>query len=195
MANKHGMFFHRENATAIKEGMWWEEHCVRRLGGYDLDTTNLPTTLRWLPKGAVLKYDATTGKAVVVKSAKVSVDAASGATEIKLEKNELIAVGDVLSGNTVTAVSTADDVTTITVAATKAKLTKGDILTDYDKTKDTLLGLAYSTNDLRDNDYPQADVTLECVEIDKESLPFPVNDDIVEGLNKPGFSKHLFRIL
>lgn len=193
MANKHGMFFHRSTATEIKEGVWWEEHCVRRLGGYDVDTDNLPATLRWLPKGTVFKFDASTGKVQVVKSAKVAADAAVGATEIKLEENYLIDVGDTLSGNAVTAVSTADGVTTITVAATKSKYTTGDVLTDYDKSKDTLLGLSYSTNDLLDNEYPQADVTLECVEIEKDSLPYPVNDDIIEGLNKYG--KHLFRVL
>lgn len=194
MANKHGMFFHKSTATNIKEGAWWEEHCIRRQGGYDLDTSNLPANFRWLAKGTVLKFNATTGKAVVVKSAKVANDANTGATEIKLEENGLIAVGDTLSGNKVTAVSTADGVTTITVAATKTAYKAGDVLTDYDNSKDTLLGLSYDTNDLRDNDYPQVTPTLECVEIEKNSLPYPVTDDIIAGLNKPGYGKHLFRI-
>lgn len=194
MANKQGMFFHKSTATDIKEAMWWEEHCVRRQGGYDLDKSNLPSTFRWLAKGTVLKFDASTGKAVVVKSAKVAADAASGATEIKVYDTGILQVGDTLGGNAITAISTADGVATLTVAATSAELKAGDVISDYDADTDTLLGLAYETNDLRDNDNPFVTPTLEAVEIEKDSLPVPVNDAIVEGLNKPGYGKHLFRI-
>lgn len=194
MAQKQGMFFRKTTSTAIKEGAWWEEHCVRRQGGYDLDKSNLPDSFRWLAKGTVLKFDASTGKAVVVKSAKLSADAASGATEIKVEDTGILKVGDTLGGNAITAISVADGVATLTVAAISAKLKAGDVISDYDKDNDVLLGLAYETNDLRDNDNPFVTPTLEAVEIEKDSLPIPVNDEIIEGLNKPGYGKHLFRI-
>lgn len=194
MANKQGMFFRKSTATDIKEGAWWEEHCIRRQGGYDLDKSNLPSSFRWLAKGTVLKFDAATGKAVVVKSAKIAETAASGATEIKVYDTGILQVGDTLSGNAITAISTSDGVATLTVAATSAELKADDVITDYDAESDTLLGLAYETNDLRDNDNPQVTPTLEAVEIEKDSLPVPVTDEIIEGLNKPGVGKHLFRI-
>lgn len=194
MANKQGMFFHKSTANHIKEAMWWEEHCIRRQGGYDLDKSNLPSTFRWLAKGTVLKFDATTGKAVVVKSAKVVEDAAKGSTVIKVEHTGLLAVGDTLGGNAITAIATDGNTDTLTVAATTAALKNGDVISDYDPKKDTLLGLAYETNDLRDNDNPFVTPTLEAVEIEKDSLPIPVNDDIIAGLNKAGYGKHLFRI-
>lgn len=194
MANKQGMFFHKSTAVNIKEAAWWEEHCIRRQGGYDLDKSNLPESFRWLPKGAILKFDATTGKAVVVKTAKVSVDANTGATEIKVEHNGLLKIGDSLAGNKITAIATENNIDTLTVEATAADLKTGDVISDYDKEKDVLLGLAYETNDLRDNDNPFVTPTLEAVEIEKDSMPFPVNEEIIAGLNKPGYGKHLFRI-
>lgn len=194
MANKQGMFYLKSTATDIKEAAWWEEHCIRRQGGYDLDKTNLPESFRWLPKGAILKFDTATGKAVVVKTAKVSAGAATGASEIKVEHTGLLKVGDSLGGNKITAIKTENNIDTLTVGATAAELNAGDVVSDYDKDKDVLLGLAYETNDLRDNDNPFVTPTLEAVEIEKDSMPFPVNDDIIMGLNKPGYGKHLFRI-
>lgn len=194
MAQKQGMFFHKNTSTDIKEGAWWEEHCIRRQGGYDFDKSNLPTDFRWLAKGTTLKFDKSTGKAQVLKSAKLAADAATGATEIKVEDTGILKVGDTLGGNAITAITTADGVATLTVAATAAELKAGDVISEYDKDNDVLLGLAYETNDLRDNDNPFVTPTLEAVEIEKDSLPVPVNDDIIEGLNKPGYGKHLFRI-
>lgn len=194
MANKQGMFFHKSTATNIKEAAWWEEHCVRRQGGYDLDKSNLPDAFRWLPKGAILKFDKTTGKAVVVKTAEVAEDAATGATSIKVKHTGLLKVGDTFNGNKITAIASTDDVDTLTVAATSEEIKKGAVISDYDKDNDVLLGLAYETNDLRDNDNPFVTPTLEAVEIEKDTMPFPVNDDIIAGLNKPGYGKHLFRI-
>lgn len=194
MANTHGMFYHKNATTNIKEGLWWEEHCIRRQGGYDLDKSNLPASFRWLAKGTVLKFYAASGKAKVVKSAKVVAAVARQATTIKVEDNGILAVGDTLNGNKITAITTDGTTATLTVAATANSYNIGDVISDYDPQKDVLLGLAYETNDLRDNDYPQVTPTLECVEIEKNSLPLPVNDAIIEGLNKPGYGKHLFRI-
>lgn len=194
MAQKQGMFFRKSTSTNIKEGAWWEEHCIRRQGGYDLDKSNLPTDFRWLAKGTVLKFDKDTGKAKLLKSAKLAADAATGATEIKVEDTGILKVGDTLGGNAITAITKADGVATLTVGATSAELKAGDVISEYDKDTDILLGLAYETNDLRDNDNPFVTPTLEAVEIEKDSLPIPVNDDIIEGLNKPGYGKHLFRI-
>lgn len=41
---------HRTKPEDIKEALWLEEQCLRRQGGYDLDRTNLPTTLKWIAR-------------------------------------------------------------------------------------------------------------------------------------------------
>ena len=61
MSTKHGMFLHKGKPTNIKEALWWEEMCVRRQGGYDLDTSNLPAGFRWLAKGTILAFNKTNG--------------------------------------------------------------------------------------------------------------------------------------
>lgn len=59
---------HKTKPEAVREAVWLEEQCLRRQGGYDLDRTNIPSTVKWLAKGTVFKLG-TDGKAVVVKSA------------------------------------------------------------------------------------------------------------------------------
>ena len=163
---------------------------MRRQGGYDLDTASLPTGMRWFPKGAVLAFDATTGKAKMVKTAKVYANAAANATSLKIVDNGIFAVGDKIAGSTISAISVADGVATLTVSALAAKADKDTIVAD-DGAKGTLLGLNYANVDLRDNDYPSVTPTLQAYEIEEDSLPYPVNDDIKKGLG----DRHQFKII
>lgn len=183
------MYLRNSKATDIKEGLWWEETCVRRQGGYDLDTSNLPTGLRWFPKGAVLAFNETNGKAILVKTAKVHTAADSGATSLKVEDNGLFKAGDVVAGSTVSSVTVADGVATLKVSALGAAVKAGDVVADDNATK-TLLGLNYATVDLRDNDFPSVTPTLQAFEIEADTLPYPVNDEIKEGLG----ALHQFKI-
>lgn len=189
MSTKNGMFLHKGQPKDIKEALWWEETCIRRQGGYDLDTSNLPATLRWLPKGTVLGFNSENGKAIVVKTAKVCEDAAKDATILKVEANELLAVGDIIGGATIKAISVEDGVATLTVDEVPEALTKGVVIGD-ERSKGVLLGLQYETNDLRDNDFPQVTPTLRVFEIEEDTMPFPINDDIKKGLG----ALHQFKI-
>jgi len=189
MSSKNGMFMHKGTPANIKEALWWEETCIRRQGGYDLDTSNLPADFRWLPKGTVLAFNATNGKAYVVKSAKVYANAAKDATTLKIEENALIKVGDKLAGSTISAIETADGVSTLTVSALAKAVTK-DTVVDSIEAGTKLLGLAYETTDLRDVDFPQVTPTLQAFEIEEDSMPFPVSDAIKEGLG----ALHQFKI-
>lgn len=175
------MFLHNTKPEGIKEGLWWEETCLRRQGGYDLDTSNLPASFRWLPKGAVLAFNATNGKAKLLKSVKVYENAAADATTLKVKDNGLLAVGDTIGGATISAISVADGVATLTVGALASKVDAGTVLTDS-LSGVKLLGLAYETTDLRDNDFPQVTPTLRAFEIEEDTLPFPINDDIKTAL-------------
>ncbi len=189
MSTKNGMYLRKGKPTDIKEALWWEETCVRRQAGYDLDTSNLPSTLRWLPKGTVLAFDSESGKAVVVKTAKVCEAAAKEATSLKVEANDLLAVGDIIGGATISAISVEDGVATLTVDAVPEAMAAGTVIADANS-KGTILGFQYETNDLQDNDYPQVTPTLQVYEIEEDSLPYPVNDDIKAGLG----DRHQFKI-
>ena len=180
-----GMFFKRTKPTSIKEGVWWEETCVRRQGGYDFDGSNLPSGTKWIPKGAVLKLT-DEGKCAVVKTATVVETAAAGAKAIKVAVGSLLAVGDTVSGNKITAIKTGDEYDTLTVDATAAEIALGTVLTDYDKDKDTLLGLSYDTFEYEDGVYGNATPTLQVYEVEENTLPYPLNDDIKAGLNATG---------
>ena len=184
------MYLKNSQADKIDEALWWEESCVRRQGGYDLDTTNLPSAMRWFPKGAVLGFDSTTGKAFLVKTAVVYANAAANATTLKIVDNGLFAVGDKIHGSTISAISVSDGVATLTVGALSTKADKGTVVTD-DKASGTLLGLNYATVDLRDNDYPTVTPTLQAYEIEESSLPFPVDSTIKQGLG----DRHQFKIV
>ena len=184
------MYYKNSASEHIQEGLWWEETCVRRQGGYDLDTSNLPSTMRWFPKGATLAFVPDSGKAILVKSFKVYEDAAANATTLKVEDPYgLVAVGDKIAGKAVSAVSVENGVATLTIAALAKKLTAGDVVAD-DNSTGTILGLNYATVDLRDNDYPSVTPTLQAYEIEEDTLPFPVISDIKAGLG----DRHQFKI-
>lgn len=185
------MYLHKTEPDVIVEGLWWEETCVRRQGGYDLDTTNLPTSLRWFPKGATLAFNSENGKATFVKTAKVTEAAAKSATTVKVEDKGILVVGDKIGGATISAIEVADGVATLTVDATAKALKVGDVIASFDPSKDVLLGLNYATVDLRDNDFPSVTPTLQAYEIEENSLPYPINDEIKAALG----DRHQFKIL
>lgn len=170
---------------SIKEALWWEEMCVRREGGYDLDTDNLPDDAKWLPKGVVLRFDKTTGKANVLKSAKVAEKASEGATTIKLECGSYFKIGDVIAGGTISAVTRGESYDTFTVSATTGSLSANDIVDDYSDT-DVVLGLQYETLPIDKSAYMHVTPTLVVREVDENSLMYPVSDKVKAALNAVG---------
>lgn len=187
------MFLHKTKPDHISEAVWLEEQCLRRQGGYDLDRTNLPATLKWLPKGTVLKFSATDGKAVAVKTAYVTETANSAATTLKIKSGSLYKVGDTIAGSKIQSISTDGSVDTLTVASLGTKVDAKTVVTDYDKSKDVLLGFSYDTLDLRDPDAALAATpTLRVMEVEEDTLPYPINKDIKDGLNANGIA--LFKI-
>lgn len=188
MSSKNGMYLYTTTPQNIKEGLWWEEHCIRRQGGYDFDKTNLPAGYRWLPKGAVLGFDATSGKAYLVKTAEVNANAAKDATTLTIVDNGLFKVGDKIAGSTISAITVSDGVATLTVSALAKAVTKGAVVDNTENA--VILGLSYDTVDLQDNAYPQVTPTLQAFEIEEDTLPYPVNDAIKAGLG----ALHQFKI-
>lgn len=189
-----GYFLHKTKPEDIQEAVWLEEQCLRRQGGYMLDRTNLPSSLKWLPKGATLKLSGDgKGNAIVVKTAKVAEKAEKQATTLKIASGSLFKVGDKIAGATISAIASADGVDTLTVSALANEAAKDAVVSDFDKTKDTVLGFSYDTLDLRD---PESEIpctpTLQVMEVEEDSLPYPINDDIKTALNAVGIA--LFKI-
>lgn len=191
MSNR-GYFMHRTKPEDIKEALWLEEQCLRRQGGYNLDRTNLPATLKWVAKGTVLRL-ITGGKAQVVKTAKVTERAEKSATTLKIASGSLFKVGDKIAGATISAIASSDGVDTLTVSALDNAVAANAIVSDYDKTKDVLLGFSYDTLDIRDQESSiAATPTLQVMEVEEDSLPYPINEDIKLGINAVGIA--LFKI-
>ena len=183
---------HRTKPEDIKEALWLEEQCLRRQGGYDLDRSNLPSTLKFVAKGTVLRL-VTGGKAQVVKTAKVTEKASKSATTLKIASGSLFEVGDKIAGATISAIASSDGVDTLTVSALDNAVEQNAIVSDYDKTKDVLLGFSYDTLDVRDQESSiAATPTLQVMEVEEDSLPYPINDEIKEGINAVGIA--LFKI-
>ena len=183
---------HRTKPEDIKEALWLEEQCLRRQGGYDLDRSNLPATLKFVAKGTVLRL-VTGGKAQVVKTAKAVEKAEKSATTLKIASGSLFKVGDKIAGATISAIASSDGVDTLTVSTLANEVAKNAIVSDYDKTKDVLLGFSYDTLDVRDQESSiAATPTLQVMEVEEDSLPYPINDEIKEGINAVGIA--LFKI-
>nr|DAU89901.1 MAG TPA: Head fiber protein [Caudoviricetes sp.] len=191
MSNR-GYFMHRTKPEDIKEALWLEEQCLRRQGGYDLDRKNLPATLKFIAKGTILRF-VTGGKAQVVKTAKAVEKADKAATTLKVASGSLFQVGDKIAGATISAIASNDGVDTLTVSALDNAVAANAIVSDYDKTKDVLLGFSYDTLDIRDADASiAATPTLQVMEVEEDSLPYPINDEIKAGINANGVA--LFKI-
>ena len=191
MSNR-GYFLHRTKPEDIKEALWLEEQCLRRQGGYDLDRSNLPATLKFVAKGTVLRL-VTGGKAQVVKTAKATERAEKNATTLKIASGSLFKVGDKIAGSTISAITSSEGVDTLTVSELSNEVAANAIVSDYDKTKDVLLGFSYDTLDVRDQESSiAATPTLQVMEVEEDSLPYPINEDIKLGINAVGIA--LFKI-
>ena len=187
-----GMFFRGYKPQSIQEAIWWEEQCVRRQGGYDLDTSNLPENLQWLPKGVVFKLNKEDGKAVVLKTCKVVADAKSGSTTLEVATNHLLKVGDALGNIAITGIAHAADKDTLTVSTLSEDIKNGAVLSDL-KGTDIVLGFSYDTLDVLFKDsFYSVTPTLQVMEVEEDSLPYPINDDIKDAINKYGIAR--FRI-
>lgn len=164
--------------TSIQEGVWNEKTCVRRTAGFDIDKTNLPSDMKYLPKGAALALDSTGLKVVLVKTAKVTENAASGATSMKVGKNHALIVGDVIGGSAISAIAQGTDYDTLTVEALGADVNAGSVVSDANGAK--TIGLNYATVKL--DAYPSCTPTIQAYEIEEDTLPYPVNDEIKAAL-------------
>lgn len=181
-----GMYLKKTVPTDIKEGSWWEEQCIVRQGGYDLDQSNLPADLKWLPKGTVVKLG-TGGKAMVVKTATVTEKATSGTKTIKLAPGSLYIVGDSIGGKKIASIAKTSTLDTVTLsAALDSDIEAKTVVSDYDESKDVLLGFTYATKELDRDASQQVEPTLRVLEVEEETLPYPINEDIKLGINAVG---------
>ena len=102
-------------------------------------------------------------------------------------------MGDKIAGATISAIASSDGVDTLTVSALDNAVEENTIVSDYDKTKDVLLGFSYDTLDVRDQESSiAATPTLQVMEVEEDSLPYPINDEIKEGIRANGIA--LFKI-
>jgi hypothetical protein len=172
--------------TSIQEGVWNEKTCIRRTAGFDIDKTNLPADMKYLPKGAVLALDSTGLKVVLVKSAKATAQAASGATSLKVAKGHALVVGDVIAGSTISKIAVGTEFDTLTVSALSGEVAAGAVVADANGEK--AIGLNYATVKLDSN--PSCTPTIQAYEIEEDTLPYPVNEEIKTALT----SRHDWRI-
>ena len=167
------------NGHSIQEGVWNEKTCVRRTAGFDLDKTNLPEGMEYLPKGAILALDSTGLKAVLVKTAKAAAKANSGATSLSVEKGHALKVGDVIAGSAISKINTSNaEYDVLTVAALGAEVALGAVVADANAEK--VIGLNYATVKIDSN--PSVTPTIQAYEIEEDTLPYPVNEAIKEAL-------------
>lgn len=180
------MEYKETNPTSIQEGVWNEKTCIRRTAGFDIDKTNLPADMKYLPKGAVLALDSTGLKVVLVKTAKATASAESGATSLKVAKRHALVVGDVVAGGTISKIAVGDEFDTLTVSAISESVAEGGVVADANGEK--AIGLNYATVKLDSN--PSCTPTIQAYEIEEDTLPYPVNDKIKAALT----SRHDWRI-
>lgn len=172
--------------TSIQEGVWNEKTCIRRTAGFDIDKANLPADMKYLPKGAVLALDATGLKVVLVKTAKATTEAASGATTLNVAKGHALVVGDVIAGSAISEIVAGTEFDTLTVAALSETVAAGAVVADANGEK--AIGLNYATVKIDSN--PSCTPTIQAYEIEEDTLPYPVNDVIKTALT----SRHDWRI-
>ena len=171
-------------AQTIKEGAWNEKTCVRREGGYDVDKATLPADMAYLPKGAVMAINPTTGVAALVHTAKVHA-AATSATAIQVEKGHSLKVGDAVLETTITAINTSNTAYDVLTLAAAKSATLGQVIATATA---NVAGLNYAT--VKVDAFPTCTITVQAYEIDEASLPFPVNADIKQALTP----RHAFKI-
>lgn len=180
------MIYKTTMPTDIPEGVWDEKSCVRRQSGFMVDETNLPTSMKWLPKGAPLAYLGN-GKVTVCKTAKAYDAASKSATSLKVFKGHLFNVGDKVAESTISAINTSNaSYDELTVTALGAAVKANDVLDDGNASK--VIGLNYATRKL--DGMQSCTPTLQAYEIEEDTLPYPVNDAIKTALT----CRHAFKI-
>lgn len=180
------MIYKETYPTNIQEGQWDEKTCVRRQSGFVVDETNLASNLRWLPKGAPLAI-LESGKVAVVKTAKLYEAAAASATSIKVYKSHALVTGNKIGGSTISAINTDNtNYDVLTISALSKKADKDSVLDDGNASK--VIGLNYATIEL--DGQQSCTPTVQAYEIDEDSLPYPLSDDIKTALT----SRHAFKV-
>lgn len=121
-------------------------------GGFILDKSNLSIG-NVVPRGAVVQFDEATRKAKVLKTARLTDSAADDATDYKVEKGHLFAVGDNFGGKEISDIDTSNaDYDTITVSATiGSALSAGEVVTDGSTLTD-FVGLNYKELEVHSGD-------------------------------------------
>lgn len=117
----------------------WDVATMKQFdGGFLLDKTCLPTGTGKLPKGALLKADFTTRKAVMVKTAILQADLAANGTTVKILKGHNLLATDIIgiNGNsvlvgTITTSNAAYDSFSISAGDLGGALTEGAVLQQY----------------------------------------------------------------
>lgn len=179
------MYYREVSLEQIPQAVWDVESTVRCVAGANLDTSNLPAGAKRILKGTPLTIDKSTRKVKAVKTAKVAADAAANATTISVEKGSMLVVGDTIAGSKITAINdSAADKDVLTVAALGKALKKGDVIDDGNGKN--VIGLAYTTTPIED--FTSVTWTIQAYEIQEDTLPYPLNDDIKNALT----SRHHF---
>lgn len=181
------MQFKISGKDPVAKVLWPEESVYKATGGFTLDKTNLPDGIDFLPKGSLIAADFATRKAVVVKNAVVYEAAEAVATDVKIGKNHLLSVGDIVAkavGGTsyaITAIDTeaaAYDV--ITVGTALGALAVGDVLFESAEAGAATGAEAAVANGILIHDAFLEDQTtlnigLQIFEIKEANLPFGVS--------------------
>jgi len=181
------MFYESTKPDVLTEGKWDEESCRRRIGGYDFTKSSFSTDeTKWLPKGAPLALDATTGNAVLIKTAVAYEAANASATSLKVAKGHLLEVGDVINGSAISKITSATGYDTLTVAALSAAVEKDEVVDTLGTKK--VLGLNYASVKMRGQ--VTVTPTLQAYEIEEDTLPYPLSEAIKAGLT----DRHAFKL-
>lgn len=179
--------YYESSTSTIPEANWNERTCERRQGGYNIDKDSLPAGLKILPKGAVMAINSS-GKAILVKTAKTTAAAAANATSVKLEKGHGFVVGDTINGSAISAINTSNDsYDTCTIAALASAVESGEVVNSG--FGNGIVGLNYAPVVIKGD--PSCTITLQAYDIDESTLPYPVNSAIKEALTP----RHSFLVI
>ncbi len=172
---------------AVKQELWNEESIYRMVGGFKLDTANLPSTLTILPKGCLLNINFTTRVAKIVKTAKVYETSAADATAYKVYKNHILKADDVITkvesakAYTVQSIDTSNaDYDVVAVNNTLGELVENDVLFEAAaETADSSAQKAQANfinyHDVKIEGTPSVNALGRAYEIKEAKLPYPVH--------------------
>lgn len=173
------------SASKVEEEICDVQTLHRKRGAYKLETEGLPIGMM-LPQFIPVRADLAKRTCVVVKNVKVVEVATAEATEIKIAKNSLVEVGQILGtgakGAKVTAVNKSNaayDVVTLETAF-GAKIAKGTILfeasaADGTTPKNTANFVVYERTKVESGIVLVA-LTMQAFEIQSEKLVLPFTE-------------------